>query len=305
MAPAKFDPSMQNPQLLHHEAAQAMLRLDAMKTATEQSYRRRIARVIEAIMIDPSAPHSIESLAAVAHFSPFHFHRLYRAMTGESVAATIRRVRLAQAAYQLVTNPVSITEAALEAGYDSSQSFARAFRSLTGLSPTEFQMQQQSIAANLPLVTIGDRLHVTIFGLSHEGPAQTIPHTYRRVALKLSERGMVWSDLTRVGIGSGDPEQAEGFRYFAGVVFPKDSIVTEGLERYDVAGGRYACYRLVGPYALISSTFQTLFGSWLPQSGFEPDDRPVIELYLNHPTKVMEHEIATDLLIPIRSARTT
>lgn len=271
-----------------------------MKTATEQSYRRRIARVIEAIIIDPSAPHSIESLAAVARFSPFHFHRLYRAMTGESVAATIRRVRLAQAAYQLATGPVSVTETALEVGYDSSQSFARAFRSLTGLSPTAFQLQQQSITAGLPSVTVGNRAPAALFGLHHDGPAQTIPHTYRRLSQKLSEHGLAWHDVTRVGAGSGDPEQGEGFRYFAGVILPEGSGLAEGLERYEMPGGLYASYRLMGPYALISATFQTLFGSWLPQSGFEPDDRPVIEVYLNHPTTVMEHEIATELLIPLR-----
>ena len=180
--------------------------------------------------------------------------------------------------------------------------FARAFRSLTGLSPTAFQQQQQSIAANLPSVTVGDRPPGTLVGLRHEGPAQTIPHTFRRLAQKLSECGLAWSDLTRIGVGSGDPEQGEGFRYFAGVILPDDSEASEGLERYEVPGGRYACYRLMGPYALISSTFQTLFGSWLPQSGFEPDDRPVLEVYLNHPANVMEHEIATDLLIPLRGA---
>lgn len=64
-----------------------------MKSDTLRDYRRRIARVIEAINADPAAPHSTESLAAIAHFSPYHFHRLYRAMTGESVAVTVRRAR--------------------------------------------------------------------------------------------------------------------------------------------------------------------------------------------------------------------
>lgn len=270
-----------------------------MKTATETSYRRRIAKVIEAIVLDPSAPHCVESLAAVAHFSPFHFHRLYRAMTGESVAATIRRVRLAQAAYQLAAGPSSVTDAALDAGYDSSQSFARAFRGLTGLSPTEFQLQQQAIVADLPSVAIVERPPVTVFGLHHEGPAQTIPHTYRRLAQLLAERRHAWHDMIRIGIGSGDPEQGEGFRYFAGVVLPAEDTAAERLEQCDLGGGLYARYRLMGPYTLISPTFQTLFGGWLPQSGFEPDDRPVLELYLNHPANVPEHEIATDLLIPL------
>ena len=271
-----------------------------MKTVTEQNYRRRIARVIEAIMVDPAAPHSVESLAAVAHFSPFHFHRLYRAMTGESVAATIRRVRLAQAANQLAASPATVTEAALEAGYDSSQSFARAFRGMTGLTPTAFQLQQQAITANLPTVMVDDRPPATLFGLRHEGPAQTIAHTYRRLAQRLTEHGRAWHDMTRIGIGSGDPEQGAGFWYFAAVILPPDDVAAEGLEQRDLPGGLYACYRLMGSYTLISPTFQTLFGGWLPQSGYEPDDRPIIELYLNHPAKVMEHEIATDLLIPLR-----
>ena len=271
-----------------------------MKAATEQNYRRRIARVIEAIMVDPAAPHSVESLAAVAHFSPFHFHRIYRAMTGESVAATIRRVRLAQAANQLAASPATVTEAALEAGYDSSQSFARAFRGMTGLTPTAFQLQQQAITANLPTVMVDDRPPATLFGLRHEGPAQTIPHTYRRLAQSLTEHGRAWHDMTRIGIGSGDPEQGVGFWYFAAVILPPGDVAAEGLEQRDLPGGLYACYRLLGSYSLISPTFQTLFGGWLPQSGYEPDDRPIIELYLNHPAKVMEHEIATDLLIPLR-----
>lgn len=110
-----------------------------MKIRTEQNYRRRIARVIEAIIVDPAAPHSVESLAALAHFSPFHFHRIYRALTGESVAATVRRVRLVQAANRLKDGGASVTEAAIDAGYDSTQSFARAFRDLTGFSPTGFR----------------------------------------------------------------------------------------------------------------------------------------------------------------------
>ncbi len=286
--------------MLHRQYIKAVLDLAPMKTTTEQNYRRRIARVIEAIMLDPTAPHSVESLAAIAHFSPFHFHRLYRAMTGESVAATIRRVRLAQAANQLAASPASVTEAALEAGYDSSQSFARAFRGMTGFTPSAFQLQQQAITANLPAVEVSDRDSAKVFGLSHEGPAQTIPHTFRRLAQRLTEFGCSWHDMTRVGIGSGDPEQGEGFWYFAGVVLPPDDAATEGLEQRDLPGGLYACYRLMGSYTLISPTFQTLFGGWMPQSGYEPDDRPVIEAYLNHPAKVMEHEVATDLLIPLR-----
>lgn len=56
-----------------------------MKPSTERSYAQRIARVVEAIVAAPGAPHTVESLAAVAHLSPYHFHRIYRALTGRAL----------------------------------------------------------------------------------------------------------------------------------------------------------------------------------------------------------------------------
>lgn len=271
-----------------------------MKSRTEHDYRRRIAKVIETILADPSAPHSVDSLAAVANFSPFHFHRLYRALTGESVANTVRRMRLAQAAHKLNTPSASITDAAFNAGYESPQSFSRAFRDLTGLSPTDFKEQQQAVAGQVPPITIIEREIMTVFALRHEGPAATIPHSYKRLHQWALDRGIAWRDVTRVGICYGDPEQDEGFKYFAGVIMPEGIGETDGLEQRALDGGRYVAYRLIGPYALISPTFQALFGGWLPQSGLEPDDRPAIELYQNHPTGVKDDELVTDLLIPIR-----
>jgi AraC family transcriptional regulator len=268
-----------------------------MKDSTEQNYRRRIARVIEAIIVDPAAPHSVESLAALAHFSPFHFHRIYRALTGESVAATVRRVRLVQAANRLKDGGASVTEAAIDAGYDSTQSFARAFRDLTGLSPTGFQAQQQALTVDRPAVTIVEWPATTIFALRHDGPITTIPHCYRRLQRWAVEHGLCWSELPRIGIGYGDPEQDEGFHYLAGLMLSAGFTDADGLERHELPGGRYGTYRLIGSHTLIAPTFQALFGGWLPQSGLEPDDRPALELY-HQPTADSAH--VTDLLIPIR-----
>lgn len=100
-----------------------------MKPGTERDYRRRIARVVEAILLEPGAPHALESLAAVAHLSPFHFHRIYRALTGERVVETVQRLRLEQAAQRLTDAAASVTTVAHDAGYNSPQAFARA---LTG-----------------------------------------------------------------------------------------------------------------------------------------------------------------------------
>ena len=68
-----------------------------MKPGTRLDYEKRIARVVALIEADPSAPWRLGDLAREANFSPFHFHRVYRAMRGETVAETIRLARLRRA----------------------------------------------------------------------------------------------------------------------------------------------------------------------------------------------------------------
>jgi AraC family transcriptional regulator len=284
-----------------------------MKLSSEQDYHRRIARVIEAILIDPAAPHTVDKLASVAHLSPFHFHRIYRALTGESVAATVQRLRLAEAAHQLKHAGDSVTAIAFDVGYDSPQAFARAFRGFAGISPSEFRARQTDLAN--PCVearssTEGTRTTGTsdveitelpptdALCLRHQGPIATIGLTYRKLLRTLGVDETCSQGV--IGICSGDPEEGDSFRYLAGIV-PKASIEPVGaLEVVRVEGGLYAAYRLVGPPALIAPTFQTLYGGWLPQSGYDPDDRPALELYRHRSTPEARRECVTDLMIPIR-----
>jgi AraC family transcriptional regulator len=81
----------------------------------EQDHRERVARVVAAIVASPMSAHRLEDLARMAHFSPFHFHRIYSAIAGETVTTTIRRVRLALATRLLESGDGSITQVALAA----------------------------------------------------------------------------------------------------------------------------------------------------------------------------------------------
>jgi AraC family transcriptional regulator len=270
-----------------------------MKANTERDYHRRIARVIEAILADPGAPHTVDSLASLAHLSPYHFHRIYRAITGESIAETVQRVRLAQAAYRLTVAGDSVTTIAGNVGYESPQAFSRAFRGFTGVSPSAFQTRQKQLTA--PFVELVELAPHDVLCLRHNGPTATISQTFRTLWQTLGS-GMKSTQVQgKIGIVSGDPEDERGdFRYLAGVVLDAPVEATGSLEAVRVEGGLYALHRLVGPYALIGSTFAALFGGWLPQSGYEPDDRPALEFYRNQPAPDGQHECITDLMIPIR-----
>ncbi len=110
-----------------------------MKPSTQNSYHERIDRVVGFLSDHVDNSPSLTALAEVAAISPFHFHRVYRAVTGETPSMTLRRLRLAKACFLLRDTGKSVTEIAFEVAYDSSQSFAKAFRAGTRYSPTEIR----------------------------------------------------------------------------------------------------------------------------------------------------------------------
>lgn len=83
---------------------------------------------------------ALEEIARAAHFSAFHFHRIFKAATGEPVFGFVRRLRLERAANRLLADlRTDVTTVALESGFSSSQNFAKAFRARFGESPSEFR----------------------------------------------------------------------------------------------------------------------------------------------------------------------
>ena len=105
-----------------------------------EEYTARINRVIDHIEANIDKDLSLEELAEVAHFSPFHFHRIFRAMVRETLNDFVQRVRIEKAALKLALNPKkSITEIALECGFSGSSAFARAFKAAFNMSASDWR----------------------------------------------------------------------------------------------------------------------------------------------------------------------
>jgi len=108
--------------------------------ALRAEYLGRINRVVDHIERNLHRSLRLEELAEVAHFSPYHFHRIFGAMIGETLSRFIQRLRIERAAAMLVTNPGhSITEIAIDCGFSSSATFARAFKDAFGMSGTQWR----------------------------------------------------------------------------------------------------------------------------------------------------------------------
>ncbi|MBL7033573.1 MAG: helix-turn-helix transcriptional regulator [Candidatus Delongbacteria bacterium] len=114
-------------------------------------YIARINRVIDFVEHHFSEELTLDKLAKVANFSPFHFHRIFRALVGETPNGYVQRIRVEKAASQLINNPVkSITAIALDCGFSGSAPFARVFRESFGMSASQWRA-----AGNLPESRIG------------------------------------------------------------------------------------------------------------------------------------------------------
>jgi AraC family transcriptional regulator len=105
-----------------------------------RAYPARINRVIDFIDAHLAETLDLSVLAAVAHFSPWHFHRVFQSITGETVAERVRRRRLEVAASRLLSSPpVPALRIALDVGFGSAEVFTRAFRAHFGVTPTAWR----------------------------------------------------------------------------------------------------------------------------------------------------------------------
>jgi AraC family transcriptional regulator len=277
-------------------------------------------RVLEYIDWHLDEQLELDSLAKVAAFSPFHFHRLFTAWFGETLGDFVRRRRLETAAMRLVAQPrLTVTQVALSVGFGSTEAFARAFKTRFGSTPTEWRQAQVSnrdqlnrkpdqapppVARNHePMkVTIVDRQPTTVAYMRHVGPyGKPISDFWiTRVAPWMETNGLY--GRTRYGISHDDPgiTASEKLRYDAAVEVPKDFKGAGEHQITVIPGGKYAVGRFKGDERQVGDAWAWLLREWLPASGMQLDSRPFFESYpidVTYDRKTGEFEC--DINIPV------
>jgi AraC family transcriptional regulator len=273
-------------------------------------YEKRLLRVIDHIHAHADADLSLDALADVAAMSRFHWHRVFRAMTGETVAEAVRRVRMHKATFLLCMTDLTTQAVARKVGYPTARSFARAFGEVQGMSPAAFRKRGEMISP-LKLNKRGDgtMFDITIrqeparrlFAVEHRGPYMEIARSFEKMSAVMSVRNLWPQAMGMVGVYYDDPmavKPAE-LRSHAGVVVGDAVPLPKGLEDVRLPGGRTAVLRFKGHYSGLPAAYDYLFGVWLPQSGQEAADSPSYELYVNSPMDTAPEDLLTDISVPL------
>jgi AraC family transcriptional regulator len=283
-----------------------------MTTPAKPTYLQRILQVQLFIQEHLDEELSLDRLARVAHFSPYHFHRIFRGIVGEGVKEYVRRLRLDSAAVALKNTDRSIIDIALGAGYNAHESFSRAFRQMFGVSPSQFRAGQHPLTfpKELPIVsteTTAREVRIEtvprrrVAFIRHVGPYGQAGDVFQRVCAWAVARGLFNRETLVLGICHDDPEVTppEKIRFDCCVTVNNEFKGEGEVGVQTLEGGDCAVLTHYGPYSQLGEAYRWLYGVWLPGSGREPRNAPAFEIYFGDPRQTPPEKLRTDIHLPL------
>ncbi|HMA54151.1 MAG TPA: GyrI-like domain-containing protein [Acidobacteriota bacterium] len=290
---------------------------------TQEEYARRINAALD--FIDRNLPDDIPlaKLAAVACFSPYHFHRLFSAFVGEPPAEYIRRLRLEKAAILLANDAsVPVTTIALGCGFSTSALFCRLFKARFGMPPTawrdggyENRKNGQTVRkrrkditprpayhwpgrtdsrewragmTKRPVVRIEDLPPLRIACVKHRKGYEDsagIGNAFETLFCWAGPRGVMGPDMRVMGMPLDNPDitPKDKCRYYACVTVNERAEPDGRVGIMTLRPGKYAVGRFKGGRGIFKRAYAYMYGEWLARSGWQPDDAPAFESYIGEP----------------------
>jgi AraC family transcriptional regulator len=300
-----------------------------VKTTTRTAYAKRIEAVLEHIHAHPTAALDLARLADVAFMSPYHFHRVYVAMMGETVAETVRRQRLWSAAVALLTSAKAVDRIARDAAYTSTPAFVRAFRETYGVTPTQYRRHGElSSAMSRSKAPIGPPLHpsqpkghamfdlddvviqtqpeVRVLALEHVGDYQSIGRSFDKLMAWAAGRNLLDQPMRTYALYYDDPtsKPKAQLRSEACIAPERGSDLASAaggdVRALTIPAGRCATYLFKGPYSDLDKPYRWLYDTWLAKSGEELAFQPPYEENLNDARSTPPPELLTRICLPLK-----
>lgn len=298
-----------------------MIRFPPMIAGTESRSRvpDELARVLIHVQGHLDGDLSLRTLAGVSHVSPFHFHRTFRALVGETVKGYVQRVRLERAAIRLLLHRGAVWDIALDSGFRNHETFCRAFKERFGVSPRSYRcripcgargdrprgnhaVDESGRGFKLSKTRVVELAETHLACLRYVGP-------YEKAPAELWDRLLAWAGRSGVpgppvlfGIAHDAPgiTAQNRLRFDAGIRIPGPRSLRGAIACQLLDAGPFALTTHLGHYRTLARGFQTIFARLRRLSGYDVLGLPAVEVYRT--TRInLESEInETDIYIPLR-----
>lgn len=268
----------------------------------------------------------VEDVARAAGYSYYHLNRQFTAILGESIGSYIKKRRLANAAKALLYSNQKIIDIALDNGFESAESFSRAFKLVYKTSPQEYRINRLDTFVASKHKLNSDLLEHLTCNVTVHPYIITIPET--KVAgirgtttLKDNKLAELWQEFNKIspqiphrtlnGRGFGICEACHEnslysmsnevlFTEVAGIEVDSFKGLTTSFVQKIIPEGRYAVFTHTGTLRKLPQTFQYIWGTWSLNTKEEIDDREDFELYDRRYIGYDHPESKIDLYIPIK-----
>jgi AraC family transcriptional regulator len=264
----------------------------------QKEYLARISRCLDFLNRNLGHDLSLNSLAKAACFSAFHFHRIFLNLVGETPNEYVRRLRLEKSANMLINFPGrSVTDIALDCGFSGSAVFARAFRAYFGVSargwrarehvkqdqtarsPAKKQAAPYDVRTAVEIKTFP--FYLIAYVQCREGYNRSIGRAWNTLFRWAYPENLVTENTLMIGIPLDNPDitPRKKCRYNACITVPPQVRAGGEVCTGHIEAGKYAVHHFKGKESLIKDAYSYIYGTWLPQSGWEPKDSPALEIY--------------------------
>jgi AraC family transcriptional regulator len=311
------------------------LNLATIQQQSRKEYYLRINRVVDYIDAHLDEDFSLENLSEVAHFSPFHFHRIFSALTGETLNHYIKRIRLQKAGSMLLSDyerPVS--DVAALCGFNSTAVFCRAFRAHFGKNTGDFRKYWQeqerkngqsesnnnqsapdstmyfsdefiNLNRNIHMeknITVKDMPAMDLIYCRHTGPFDQIGGAYEKLFKWAGPRGLLrFPETKTLTVYHDDPKVVDPEKVRQSACITVDAEVkAEGeFGKMHLPGSKCA----VGSFKVKPRQFSEAWDAvcrWLADSGYQPSDSLPFEYYPEEHEPGPEPIFTVDICVPVK-----
>jgi AraC family transcriptional regulator len=289
-----------------------------MKTDTKNSYLESINKAISYIENNVATDIQLKDIAVQANISQYHFHRVFKSLTGDTTKNFLTRLRLEKAALKLKHSKDEIGQISLDNGYQNHETFTRAFKDYFGLTPLDYRSsiseltsnkQDEYNLANIDLNTLNvagpviksiPDLHLAY--IRHTGSYKKVGSSFQRLMLWAATHLVLKLKPVTIGIVHDNPDlTAEQYIRFDACVLLSKEIKPSGEIGYKkIEGGKFAVYTYKGAYENFYPVYDYIYNVCLFNNKFDLVDKPALEWYIKSPPFYKPNNFVTDFYIPIK-----